>query len=81
MAEKDKISSFIQQLYGEDKGRQIPKSDIVSKVSSDVFPADIEVIFKELPEQSYDEGKLIDNLNSIISRRDRVNAVGGMLEK
>jgi hypothetical protein len=81
MAEKDRISSFIHQLYGEKSEKQIAKKDIISRASSQVFPADVEIFFKELPEQSYDETKLIDNLNSIISRRDRANAIGGLLER
>lgn len=80
MAEKDKIADFIGQLYGENKGKKISRQDIISRASSAVFPADIEVFFKELPEQSYDEGKLIDNLNMIVSRRNRTEAIGGKIE-
>jgi hypothetical protein len=80
MAEKDKITSFIQQLYGENKARSISRDDIVSHASSNVFPADVEILFKELPEESFDERKLIDNLNSIISRRNRIDAIGGKIE-
>ncbi len=79
MAEKEKIQGFIQQLYGKDKDRKISKQEIISKASSAVFPADVEIFFKELPEQSFDEGKLIDNLNSIIAKRDRTQAIGGKL--
>ncbi|MGE5307868.1 MAG: hypothetical protein ACM3OC_02130 [Deltaproteobacteria bacterium] len=79
MAEKDKITSFIQQLYGENKSQAIPKEKIISRLSSDVFPADVEILFKELPQQAYDEGKLIDDLNSIISKRGREQALGGKI--
>lgn len=80
MAEKDKISDFIQQLYGENKKMKLSKQDIVSQMSSAVFPADVEVFFKELPEQAYDENNLVNNLNSIIERRKRVESVGGKIE-
>ena len=79
MAEKDKIAGFIQQLYGENKSQTIPKEKIISRLSSDVFPADVEILFKELPQQSYNEGKLIDDLNSIISKRGREQALGGKI--
>jgi hypothetical protein len=76
MAEKDKITGFIRDLYGENKS-QLSKQEIVSKASGAVFPADVEIFFKELPGENYDQGKLIDDLNSIIARKDRTQAMGG----
>lgn len=80
MAGKERISSFIQQLYGGNKDRKLSKQDIVSKASSETFSADVEIFFKALPEKSYDEDNLIENLNAIITQRNRVDAVGGKIE-
>lgn len=80
MAEKDRISSFIQQLYGEDRNRTFSKQDIVVRAGSGSFPVDVEVFFEALPEQDYDETDLIDTLNAIIIRRNRMKAVGGKIE-
>jgi hypothetical protein len=78
MAQKDKIQSFIDNLY-QKENKKISKEDILSQVQKAKFAADVVVFFKELPDQEYDENSLINALNNVIHERGREDAIGGLL--
>jgi hypothetical protein len=81
MSQKDKVETFIQQLFQKGKGGSLSKQNILSQVEKAQFAADIVIFFKELPDQSFSEDSLIDQLNSTIEKRGRADAIGGLLRK
>jgi len=81
MAQKDKIDSFVSNIFQQNKGKKLSKQNILSMAESASFAADIVIFFKDLPDKSYDEDSLIDELNNIIHSRGRESAIGGLLRK
>ena len=56
------------------------KQQIMSQVQTFPSASDVQVFFEELPEGSYDQHELVNQLNQIITRRGRAQAIGGILD-
>ncbi len=79
--QKNKIEFFVHHLYEGKGGKKLSKEEIRQAASRFQFAPDVEVFFKEIPEGSYSEDELIDQLNRVITSRGREQAIGGTLHK
>lgn len=79
--QKNKMEFFIYRLYQGNPKQELSKQGIMAKVRPFPFSPDVQVFFEELPDRSFDEDQLIKELNRIITKRGRADAIGGTLHR
>jgi hypothetical protein len=79
--QKNKMELFVHRIYREEGHEQLDKGEVVKRAQRFEFAPDVEVFFKEIPERSYDEAGLIDELNRTVEKQGREKAIGGKLQK
>ncbi len=71
---------FIHRLYQDRPNHKLSKQQIMPQVQAFPFASDVQVFFEELPNGSYDQHELVNQLNQIITRRGRAQAIEGTLD-
>lgn len=75
------MEAFVYHLFKDEHKDRVSKQNLMPQVRQTKFVPDVEIFFKELPDRTYTEDDLINELNTIIQQRGRADAIGGTLER